>query len=158
MVSIQQDDRPPSVILVADDSEADRDIIQRAIEDSGVNCIFKEVKDGELLLKYLQQQPPYDDALAYPWPDLLLLDINMPHLNGKEALQQLRKLPRGDLLPVVIFTGSREQSQTELRETYRLGANAFITKPFGYQDFVHAITEAVSFWLKVVTRQDPEQP
>jgi len=55
MVSIQKDDRQSSVILVADDSEADRDIIQRAIEDSGVNCIFKEVKDGELLLKYLQE-------------------------------------------------------------------------------------------------------
>ncbi len=150
MVSIQQDDRPPPVILVADDSEADRDIIQRALEDSGVNCNYKEVRNGELLLRYLQRQPPYSDEQTYPWPDLLLLDIKMPHINGKEALQQLRQLPRGELLPVVVFSGL----QTDQQEFYRLGVSAFITKPVGYRDFINAIAEAVSHWLKV-TRPAP---
>ncbi len=138
-----------AVILVADDNEADRDSIERTIGKGNIRCILKTVTDGEQLLKYLQRQPPYEDEQIYPWPDLLLLDINMPRISGKDALQQLRLLPAAQSLPVVMLTTSNREK--DVFECYELGANAFITKPIEPQDFIDAFMQMESFWFELVT-------
>ena len=143
-------DSKHKVILVADDSESDRDIIERALRKSRMHCTLKEVCDGEQLLMYLQRQPPFDDKQTYPWPDLVLLDINMPRLNGKEALRQLRQLDSCKLLPVVILTTSSRDK--DVLESYQLGVNGYITKPIESKDFISAILQLESFWLGLAVR------
>ena len=147
---IQVSDSKHKIILVADDSESDRDIIERAIRKGRMHCTLKKVGDGEQLLQYLQRQPPFNDEQLYPWPDLVLLDINMPRLNGKEALRQLRQLPACKLLPVVILTTSSREK--DVLESYKLGVNGYITKPIESKDFINVVLQLETFWLELAVR------
>lgn len=136
------------VVLIADDSESDRDIILRALEKGRIKCTVKEVENGEQLLKYLRREAPYDDEKLYPWPNLLLLDINMPRIDGKQALRELRQLPQGKMLPVVMLTTSAREN--DIAESYALGVNGYITKPVENKKFMDTIAKLEFFWFGLV--------
>lgn len=138
----------PASIILADDSEPDREIIRRSLFDEGhFKCNMYEVENGEQLIKFLTKQVPYNDTSKYKYPDLILLDINMPRINGIEAL----KIIRQDLkltLPVIILTTSlRDQ---DVIESYKLGVNAYVSKPVELGPFLEAIQKLERFWLDLV--------
>jgi len=138
----------PAVILVADDSEADREIIRRALNQGRLRCELQEVSDGDELLQYLRREARFDDAKRYPEPDLLLLDINMPRVDGKQALRAIRQT-LNPTLPVVMLTTSRREQ--DVIESYALGVNAYISKPVEIDAFLETVRQLENFWLDLVT-------
>ncbi|WP_305857698.1 response regulator [Balneatrix alpica] len=137
-------------ILVADDSPADRELIRRSLLRGKVGCELYEVEDGEQLLDYLERRGKYSDSNAYPKPDLLLLDINMPRIDGKQALQRIRQMKTDTrLLPVVVLTTST--NDVDVVESYELGVNAYVSKPVNVDEFVQAMLRLEMFWFELVT-------
>lgn len=138
----------PAVVLVVDDSEADRLIVARALKNRHLLCEVVELADGEQLLLYLQREAPYQDLEKYPMPDLVLLDINMPRVDGKTALHKIRTELEMHSLPVVMVTTSDRDK--DVIDSYKLGANAYVTKPVNADDFIEAIRNIKHFWLELV--------
>jgi two-component system response regulator len=129
-------------ILVADDSQDDRHLLQRAFQAAGVRNALGEVKDGQELLESLESSLAPGGAGL---PGLVLLDMKMPRLDGKEALKRLRADPRFSALPVVLLTTS--QYKEDVMDGYRLGANSVISKPFSYDDFIELASMLKKYWL-----------
>lgn len=138
-------DSPRRVVLVVEDSPADQEILRRAFLSVDNGCDLRMVFDGETALCYLQQTESYAPPASAPQPDLILLDLNLPNLTGREVLQRVRANPRIRQIPVIILTTT--QAQHEILECYRLGANCFITKPSDFQDFVELIRTTCSYWF-----------
>ena len=134
-------------LLMADDSDADREIVRRILEDNQINCQFEYVSNGAELLSYLANSAQSADASQSNWPDVLLLDINMPCMDGKEAIVKIRELDNGYALPIVVLTTSNRTH--DINECYALGANAYITKPVTQQDFNAVISGLNEFWFKL---------
>ncbi|MFP4380518.1 MAG: response regulator [Candidatus Sumerlaeia bacterium] len=137
------------VILLAEDNPADQHLTRRALED--VNCPHElvVVRDGEDALEYLTRSGKYADSSQCPYPDLVLLDINMPKINGKEVLKNMRADNRTRHIPVLVLTTSNQEN--DVQEAYRLGANAYITKPDRYDGFIEIAKAIKSFWLRMVS-------
>jgi two-component system response regulator len=129
-------------ILVADDSQDDRHLLQRAFQAAGVRNALGEVKDGQELLESLETALAPGGAGL---PGLVLLDMKMPRLDGKEALMRLRSDPRFNALPVILLTTS--QYKEDVMDGYRLGANSVISKPFSYDDFIELASMLKKYWL-----------
>lgn len=129
-------------IMVADDSEDDRHLLEKAFRAAGVSNPLIEIKDGQALLEALEAAVAPGGAGL---PGLLLLDMKMPRVDGKEALRRLRADPRFAVLPVVLLTTS--QYKDDVLDGYRLGANSVIAKPFGYDDFVGLARMLKGYWL-----------
>ena len=138
-------DSPRRVVLVVEDSPADQEILRRAFRAVDNGCDVRMVYDGEAALCYLQQIEPYAPPASAPQPDLILLDLNLPNLTGREVLQRIRAHPRLRHIPVIILTTT--QAQQEVLECYSLGANCFITKPSAFQDFVELVRLTCSYWF-----------
>lgn len=141
--------RKRAVVLLVEDSPADQLTVERAIEDGRVNCDLIVVENGEEALKLLRRNPPYDDKEKYPFPDLILLDINMPIMDGPTALSHIRQDSKFHNLPVVMLTTSDADSDVE--RSYAAGANAYITKPVQDQGFIDAVRKIEGFWFELVT-------
>ncbi len=130
-------------VLIVDDSSGDRLVIRRAFERTRRDIKLIELIDGEELVNYIQRKVPFKDSVLYPDPDLILLDINMRRLDGKQALKLLRSLPEYANVPVVMLTtSSREQ---DINESYELGGTDYITKPENFKDFMQAISDVCSY-------------
>jgi CheY-like chemotaxis protein len=135
----------PLTILMADDDEDDRVATQDAFREHHLANDFRTVKDGEELLEYLHRRGPYADA---PRPGLILLDLNMPRKDGREALKEIKADPSLRQIPVVVLTTSREEE--DILKTYDLGANSFITKPVGFDSLVQLVTTMTRYWFQLV--------
>ncbi len=133
---------------MAEDSPADQVIVQRAIADGRVECDLIVVENGEEALKVLRHDAPYDDRERYPNPDLMLLDINMPVLNGIETLTAIRNDPALKVLPVIVLTTS--DRQRDIVDSYRLGVNAYLVKPVQIDNFIQAVVQLEKFWFELV--------
>ncbi len=136
-------------LLIVEDSPADRLIIERAIEEAQLKCEFRMVNDGQQALNYLNGLGDYADRDAYPLPTLLFLDINMPVMNGKETLKAIRAHERFFGLPVIMLSTSDHDN--DINVCYKLGANAFITKPVSLDSFIRTLIKVDEFWLKLAT-------
>lgn len=136
------------VVLVAEDDEHDIVAIRRAWRTLGIRNPLAIVHDGEACLDYLARRGEYADA---PQPGLLLLDLHMPRLDGLETLRAIRADPATARLPVVILTTSKAE-EDRLR-SYDLGANAYIVKPVGFENFTMALRTIHEFW-KLVERPE----
>src|SRR6266567_605609 len=110
-------------ILVAEDDPADAFFLQRAFAKAGVSISLHFVRDGQEVIDYLRGEPPFADRVVYPLPQLLLLDLKMPRLNGFDVLGWLKESPDLKRLPVVVFTSSRETA--DVNHAYDLGANSY---------------------------------
>lgn len=138
----------PIVILLAEDDEDDYLLIKDALKESRlVNDIYW-VKDGEELMDYLLRQGEYEDARKSPRPYLILLDLNMPKKDGREALKEIKAHPALRHIPVVILTTSK--SEEDILRSYDLGVNSYIRKPVQFNEFVETVKTLGKYWFEIV--------
>lgn len=134
-------------ILIADDDVDDRLFMDKALRQSGYMQTVKFVEDGEDLMAYLRREKQYTEENA-PWPNLLILDLNMPKKNGFQALSEIKDDPRLRRLPVVVMTTS--SADEDVLKTYNLGVNSFVTKPFNFNRLVEMVGALKTYWLDTV--------
>lgn len=142
----------PITILMADDDEDDRDLAREALAESRVLNDLHAVNDGAELLEFVRHEGRYTTENA-PRPDLILLDLNMPKVDGREALEALKSDPKLRSIPVVILTTSR--AEEDVVRSYDLGANSFISKPVTFAGLVEVMRELGRYWVVIV--ELPEQ-
>ena len=135
-------------ILMADDDEDDRLLTQDALEESRVINNLYFVNDGVELLAYLNNQAPFEDKQKYPRPNIILLDLNMPRMDGREALKLIKENAALRSIPVVILTTSK-QEEDKLRG-YDLGAASYITKPVTFEGLVELMKQLGKYWIEIV--------
>jgi CheY-like chemotaxis protein len=134
-------------ILVAEDNEDDVLLLQEAFRKAGATSRLHVVVDGAEALSYLKNEGAYSDTSKCPFPDLMLLDLNMPRVNGFEVLEWLRQQPRfGRLMVHVLTASSREE---DVKRAYDLGANGFVVKPSRVDELV-AFASALHTWHRLV--------
>jgi CheY-like chemotaxis protein len=130
-------------ILLADDSENDVELAQRALAKHQVANEIVVAWDGAEALDFLYRKGRFS-LRTHPDPIVILLDVNMPKVNGLEVLGKIKGDPRLSQIPVVMLTSSREGPDVD--ESYRLGANAYVVKPVDFEQFVDAIKTIGRFW------------
>lgn len=136
------------VLLTADDDPDDRMLIKDAMAESGVASDLRFVEDGEELLDYLHQRGKYVDPKSAPRPGLILLDLNMPRKDGREALLEIKRDPILRFIPVVVLTTSK--AEQDILSTYDLGVNSFFTKPATFEALVDLMRTLSKYWFEVV--------
>ena len=137
--------REPIIILLADDDLDDCLLTHDALQESHLANELRLVHDGEALLDYLFQRGPYSGAGAAPRPGLILLDLNMPRLDGREALEQIKATPALRDIPVVVLTTSK--SEADILRSYDLGASSFISKPVTFSGLVEVMRDLGRYWF-----------
>ena len=135
-----------AVILLAEDEEDYVLLIRRAFEQANIPNPLHVVWNGQEAISYLKGEGKYSNREEYPLPDLLLLDLKMPRVNGFEVLEWIRKQPGLAPLRVLVLTSSDQIR--DVNEAYRLGANSFLVKPMDFQDFTQLSRLIQDFWLK----------
>ena len=143
-----RDPREPVVILLAEDDPDDRMLTQRALQKSRLRNELYCVEDGEELLEYLRREGRYADSGEAPRPGLILLDLNMPRVDGREALEKIKRDEKLRRIPVVVLTTS--EAEQDILRSYDLGVNAFVTKPVTLEELVNAIRVLGDFWFQIV--------
>jgi CheY-like chemotaxis protein len=139
----------PITILVCDDDEDDRMLTKQALEDAHISNSLRFVQDGEQLLDYLYQRGAYaGETGEAPRPGLILLDLNMPKLDGREALRIIKEDPDLKEIPVVILSTS--SLDADIVRSYQMGVNSFITKPVTFSGLVEAMNVLGRYWLEIV--------
>ncbi len=136
----------PVDILLVEDNAGDARLAREALRDSKLRNTLHHVRDGEAALAFLRRQGAHADA---PRPGLILLDLNLPRMDGREVLAELKADPALKCIPVVILTVSR--AEEDVLRSYRLHANCYITKPLELEKFIEVVRSIESFWLTIVT-------
>jgi CheY-like chemotaxis protein len=136
-------------ILMANDDEDTRFLVQEALQEVRLAIRSEFVENGEQVLDYLYGRGRYAGATNWHRPDLILLDLNMPRLDGKETLTLIRSDPDLQHLPVVILTTSHRSGDILL--SYRLGANSFISKPVTFEGLVEVMKTLCQYWFEIVS-------
>lgn len=131
------------IVLVADDDANDLRLLRRAMPASG-EVELVEVRDGEQLIEYLKGTGPFSDRTQYPKPDMLLLDLKMPRVDGLQVLDWLAEHAEFARLPRVMLSGSGLEQDVE--EAYRRGANTYFTKPTEFDRFQKLVRVAIDYW------------
>lgn len=132
-------------ILMVEDDPGDVELTKEAMEDSKLNINLNVVEDGVQALRYLQKKDEYSKVTS---PDLILLDLNLPRKDGREVLSELREDPDLRFIPVVVLTTS--EADEDIMKSYGLGANCYVTKPVGLDQFSRVIQSIESFWFTSV--------
>jgi CheY-like chemotaxis protein len=139
----------PIIILMADDDADDRMLAKEALEESRVANDLRFVEDGEELMDYLYRRGNHTDA---PRPGLILLDLNMPKKDGREALKEIKADPDLRRIPVVVMTTS--MADEDVFRSYDLGASSFITKPVTFDRLVEMMKAMGRYWVEFVELPD----
>jgi CheY-like chemotaxis protein len=139
----------PITILICDDDEDDRLLTQQALEGAHISNALRFVEDGEQCLDYLYQRGEFagETGLA-PRPGLILLDLNMPKLDGRDVLVAIKKDPALADIPIVVLSTSRLDE--DMVRSYQLGVNIFISKPVTFTGLVGAMNLLGRYWLEIV--------
>ncbi len=140
--------RAPVVILMAEDDADDRLLCQQALAESRVVNELRFVEDGEQLLDYLYRRNQYAEPESSPRPGLILLDLNMPRMDGREALRIIKADPSLRKIPIVIMTTS--QAEEDIDRSYDYGANSFVTKPVTFERLVELMQTMGRYWIEFV--------
>jgi CheY-like chemotaxis protein len=138
----------PFIILMADDDADDRLLAKDALAECKITGDLRFVENGEELIEYLHRRGKYDQPNAAPRPGLILLDLNMPKKDGREALKEIKVDPELRTIPVVILTTSR--ADTDIGRIYDLGANSFIAKPVSFDSLVDVMKTLCRYWFDIV--------
>lgn len=138
----------PHIILMAEDDSDDRLLAQDALVESGLATDVHFVEDGVELMDYLNRKNKFSQMAASPRPGLIILDLNMPKKDGREALREIRANPDLRKIPVVVFTTST--ADTDISRVYELGANSFISKPVAFNSLVDVMKAIGQYWFSVV--------
>ena len=135
-------------ILMADDDPDDRMMMKEALEENNFSHSLHFVEDGEELLDYLHKRGKFVGGNVL-WPSLILLDLNMPKIDGREALSHIKSHINFKRIPVIVLTTSR--AEEDIVRTYDLGVNSFICKPVHYNDLVQVAREIGNYWFSTVS-------
>jgi CheY-like chemotaxis protein len=135
----------PIEILLVEDNPGDLRLTKEALADAKVRNHLNSVIDGVEALKFLRQEPPYNNAQR---PDLILLDLNLPRKDGREVLLEIKNDPKLKRIPVVVVTSSAEEQ--DIVKSYNLHANCYVTKPIDLQQFVTVVRAIEDFWMTIV--------
>jgi two-component system response regulator len=141
-------DRRPITILLADDDEDDRLMTRDALRDARLHNPLRTVIDGVELMEYLRREGQYADPNESPRPGMILLDLNMPRMDGREALGAIKGDPELRSIPVVVLTTSK--AEEDVVRSYDLGVNSFITKPVTFLGLVEVMKVFSRYWLEIV--------
>lgn len=136
------------VIVFAEDDEDDYLLVKEALGEVGLAAGLYWVHDGEELMDYLLHRNLFQDVQRAPWPSLILLDLNMPKKDGRQALREIKQDPKLCKIPVVALTTSK--SETDILRTYELGVNSLISKPLYYEGYVEIAKTLKKYWIDVV--------
>lgn len=134
-----------AVILVVEDNDDDVMLIRRAFHKTQLPKRVEFARDGAEAIKYLLGGPPYDDRRRYPLPELIILDLKMPRVDGFEVLRAIKGASQTRRIPVVILTSSSETA--DIGRSYDLGANSYLIKPVAFEKFSDVVLEIESYWL-----------
>jgi CheY-like chemotaxis protein len=132
-------------VLLVEDDPGDATLVRIALKDSGVPCEFHHVTDGVYAMEFLRRQGAY---ASVPRPQLILLDLNLPRMDGHEVLRQLKDDPDLGAIPVVVLSTS--DVQRDIVGSYRLGACSFVTKAVEIEEFQSVIQSIKNYWFKIV--------
>lgn len=146
----------PVTILMADDDADDRAMTKEAFSENRLANDLRFVEDGEQLLDYLNRRGQYNDPASAPWPSLILLDLNMPKKDGREALQEIRGDPRFRSIRVVVMTTSK--AEEDIVRSYSLSAASYITKPVTFDGLVEVVKALGKYWLEIVELAPNSEP
>src|SRR5882762_10250247 len=145
-----------AVILLAEDREDDIALVRKAFAKAYIQNPLHVVRDGEEAIAYLQGEGRYYNRDEYPLPDLLLLDLKMPRMDGFDVLKWLRQQPGLSSLRVVVLTSSEDMRDVNV--AYKLGANSFMVKPMDFQNFVEMSKFLSGYWLRMSKSPDTARP
>jgi two-component system, response regulator len=135
-------------ILLADDDPDDRMLTQDAFVESRLRNNLEMVEDGEELMDYLHHRGKYSGESARPRPALILLDLNMPRKDGREALKEIKSDPELRRIPVIVLTTSK--AEEDILRTYDLGVNSFVVKPVTFEALVDVLKTIGKYWFEIV--------
>lgn len=136
------------VILMADDDCDDRMMTQDALIEARVRNELRFVCDGEELMDYLCRRGEYSDPSKSPRPGLLLLDLNMPRKDGREALEEIKQNPELKCIPIVVLTTSK--AEQDIVASYELGVSGYVTKPVSFDGLIEVMKVIRRYWLEIV--------
>ncbi|RDV13546.1 response regulator [Pontibacter diazotrophicus] len=137
-----------SIILLADDDAEDRMLVTEALEEANAGCTIKFVEDGEELMDYLLHRGKFSQKEEFPAPNIILLDLNMPRKDGREALIEIKSHEHLRCIPVVVLTTSK--AEEDILKTYSLGVSSFITKPASFTSLVDTMATLCKYWFGTV--------
>lgn len=146
MSNVNNHGRGPVIILMAEDDDDDFLLTQKALEKSQLINRLVRVRDGEELLDYLHHRGKFRDVAE--WPGVVLLDLNMPKKDGREALKEIKSDKNLSSIPVVVFTTSK--AEEDIFRSYQLGVNSFITKPVTFDNLINVVQTLGRYWFEVV--------
>lgn len=134
-------------ILLAEDNPQDVEITQEAFERGKLSNKMFVVKDGKEALDFLFHEGQYQDAAAYPTPDLILLDIKMPKVDGLEVLERIKQDNELKRLPVIVLTVSDREA--DVIKAYNSGVNSYIVKPVRFSEFLELVSRVKEYWITI---------
>lgn len=137
----------PLRILVAEDELGDVLLMKRAFAQAGVSSPVHFALDGQEVLDYLQGKPPFENPVQYPLPNLLLLDLHLPQLDGFEVLSWVRSHPTLSQMLVVVLSSSNRPE--EINRAYQSGANSYVIKPHDPAELIAVVERLQNYWLKI---------
>lgn len=138
----------PITILMADDDPDDCRLTSEAFDEARLANDFRVVHDGKALLEYLRHEGDYAAPDKSPVPGLILLDLNMPRMDGRAALAEIKRDPELKRIPVVVLTTSR--ADEDIYESYDLGVNSYIVKPVTFESLVDILQTIEKYWFQIV--------
>ena len=138
----------PVIILMAEDDPDDRLLSQEALKESRLANVIRYVEDGEELMDYLNQHGKYTDPIENPRPGIILLDLNMPKKDGREALREIKASRELRSIPVVVLTTSK--AEEDILRSYDLGVSGYVTKPVSLQELIEVMKTLSKYWFEIV--------
>jgi len=135
----------PAHILLVEDSKMDVELTLDAFKESHIGNTIHIAEDGQTALDYLFGRASYADREKYPLPDLILLDLKMPRIDGFQVLQQVKVAPFLKRIPVIILTSSKEEGDRAL--SYDSGANSYLVKPVSFDGFLKVVRQVGDYWI-----------
>lgn len=135
-------------ILIADDDPDDRELTRDALAECRLANDVDFVEDGEQLMDYLHRRGRFEDRKDLPLPGLILLDLNMPKKDGREALKEIKATAEFRRIPIVVLTTSK--AEEDILRTYDLGVNSYVTKPVTFDSLVEMIKVIGKYWFEIV--------
>jgi CheY-like chemotaxis protein len=134
------------VFLVAEDDGIDLELLMHSVDNSGLSVTLQTVCDGEETIDYLLGKGKFDDRGSYPFPQVVILDLKMPRMDGLEVLRWIRRHPRFAGLPVIMLSGSGLEKDVEA--AYRSGANSYFTKPYELEKLRELVRLFIEYWSR----------